>query len=49
MKKYWYKFHTLMCPVCGHEKTEKYRVEGERPADYLDRHTVTEYYDYCNE
>ena len=48
--KYWYKYTTFYCPVCGHEDRYKERVYNEfKPKEYYKRHILTECYDNCIE
>lgn len=48
MKKYWYLFTWIGCPVCGRGHTYKERMYSPKPKGYLNRHKESEIYDYCN-
>lgn len=49
MPKHWYFKDITMCPICGEEKVELERRQGEKPEDINDRQEIMEIYDWCNE
>ena len=48
-KKYWYKFHTEICPLCGRETFYKERQETPKPKELQDRYDFKYIYDWCEE
>ena len=47
-KKYWYKFITEYCPLCGRDSAWKERIYGRpKPKKSENRHIFKEEWDYC--
>ena len=45
--KYWYKFYTTECPVCGRGRTSKERQYTPKPKSDSKRYRFTFDYDWC--
>lgn len=46
-KKYWYMTVFELCPVCGEERSYKYRIYGEKPKEDIDRIELRYINHYC--
>jgi len=48
-EKYWYRFYTQACPVCGRENVyPKERLFTPKPESWNERHLYADIYDHCN-
>lgn len=48
MQKYWYRFHWVVCPVCGQEfHYQKERMFTPKPEEHHLRYVCEDRYDYC--
>ncbi|MCK5016219.1 MAG: hypothetical protein KAS32_04025 [Candidatus Peribacteraceae bacterium] len=47
-ESYWYRTVYELCPVCGMERSYKYRVYGEKPKDVGDRVSHVYINHYCD-
>ena len=48
MRKHWYFFYEIYCPLCCSSRIGRERRYGRRPKRYWKRHDFTEAYDWCD-